>query len=837
MKKIILTFILVTNFIQQINACAYWDPEEEYFNLFVQELIHEDEYYPFLFTHYPGFYGKDYYYGEKKETPKLLDENIESWVKYFNNELTYEETNALIKIIRRKHIRNWKKGTLSHVLSKQKGANFYKKYREGFDYLAYAKYLEPYMSIRYVPNEDSWSYYNRDEKELDASDLDYDKVLKVLTVSYGLTENEDIRLRYGYQIVRLNHYTRRYKEAVDAFNKYVKPLKRDVPIFWYAVNQCAGAVRGLGFEEDANQMFFSVFIHSRNKKTNAFSSIKFGSEGKFQKILENATNKEEINMAYFLLAYDNYNNPIPMMEKMIENDAESAILKVLTARAINQMERLHLPSYYNCGKENCGHEKRLPVKVDSNNSYYDFTPSIDYVKNLEKIVEKARIKSKDEFWGLALAHIYFLEKEYDKSDAVLPLNSKTLAYKTQANKMHALNYIVSQKEINAKVEAKLSQEFSDLFSLEETPAFKNDDKTFIKEILANRYYLQGEIGKSFLMNTKVSEFEYNLNLEVLKKVETFIKKKNKNTFEQKILDHGNDMGNALAFFQVIYGDLAMRNADFKQAISHYKKAGDFKGIQREYYTTSSDTWEIVEELPEGLYNGFNHISDYVFGQEKWVSYNSPEHVSIKPPKKEFKFISKKMNKLQLAENLLMLQDIGKGRDEKAVKANTLIGNVLYNTSELGYFRHLFVMDLSNGNGPKYSNYYYEPYFNQEENNIFYAKDFNHGDYQNNHNFDLVISYYQKALKQTKHREEQANILFQMAKAEQGNYYKFKPDFECPDWEEENYSQKIGDYYNRLNQIKLSRFKTYFGVLRDEYSDTQAVQEYRKSCSYFNHYML
>ncbi|MDP1045506.1 hypothetical protein Q6332_31205, partial [Klebsiella pneumoniae] len=51
--------------------------------------------------------------------------------------------------------------------------------------------------------------------------------------------------------------------------------------------------------------------------------------------------------------------------------------------------------------------------------------------------------------------------------------------------------------------------------------------------------------------------------------------------------------------------------------------------------------------------------------------------------------------------LIQLKKIGSGTGEKAAKANQLIGNLLYNTSILGYYRQLFVMDIDNSNGGKY----------------------------------------------------------------------------------------------------------------------------------------
>jgi predicted ATPase len=323
MKKILLTAaicFLLGN--QKAQACASSEPDYEYFNLFAQEIIHNKEYEPFLLTYSQPFYSTN-------ETKILPDENIESWQKYFDNKLTYEETNALVYTIQRKHFANWAKGNTSHQLFQKLGKNFYTQYREGLQYLAKAKELEPYMRINFMPGENSF-YYNDGSKEKNATQLNYTKTIAALQNAYKATTNKEIKLRYAYQIVRFNHYTRNYKQAISAFNTLVSPLQLKSPVYYYALDQMAGAQRGLNMKKEANWNFFQVFMHSRNKKQNAYTSMKLSNNDDFKSLLAMAKTPEEKNMAYFLLAYNDYGNPIPLMEKMLANNANSEILKVLT---------------------------------------------------------------------------------------------------------------------------------------------------------------------------------------------------------------------------------------------------------------------------------------------------------------------------------------------------------------------------------------------------------------------------------------------------------------------------------------------------------------------------
>ncbi len=829
MKKFLLSALIFHLGIQQSFSCSWYDPDSNYFNLFVQELVQEESYYPFLFTLNSTYYDDDNFYGEnKKKAPFILDENIENWEDYFQGALSYEETDALVKIIDRKHLNNWKKGNLSHVLSKKLGADFYHKYQEGLAYLSYAKYLAPYMKISYVPSN-NW-YSERSKDDLDVTHLNYSEVLNVLIKSYELTDNQDIKLRYAYQIVRLNHYSRKYNEAIAAFNKYTEPLKKDTPMYWYALDQMAGAQRGLGMLEKANQNFFQVFIHSRNKKKNAHASMRLNDWDDFEMLLKNAKTKEEKNMAYFLLAYNDFSNPVYFMNEMLKIDTNSDILKVLTVRALDQLERNHLPIYFQCDDDQCRHSKRLPLKTDDGYYYNSFRQ----LNELKHIITKARKSSQNEFWSLSLAHIHFLEKDYDTSTSILKnIKTKNALYQKQINQMLVLNHIVAQPKIDAAFESKIWSEYPALLKAQKNGQFTEDAQNFIRDIMANRYFLQNDLAKSFLMSNQVSALQYNPSLALTQQLESFIQKSNKNAFEQWLIAHQNDMGDIKSFFQLIYGDHAMRNADFDKAVAHYQNAQNFIGIQRDYYLLNRQTWETSDKLPKNAYNGFKNISKYIFGQEKWVSYESPEHISLKVNHlKEFSFLKDKMNKLELAKALQELEKIGKGNDARAMKANELIGNVLFNTSKLGYFRHVFVMDLNNAQGPKFE------FSSKARENQLYYKYFTDYSHIEDDNYDLSIQYYQKALTLSNDREKSANIIFQMAKAEQGKYYIWKSAQNWDiDWNDPDYRQKQFEQEDFQLKTKRENYRNYFSILQRDYAHTQTVNQLQQSCSYFSYYML
>ena len=874
----------------KVNACAWYDPDYEYFNLFTQSIIKDKTYLPFLHTLSNRFYGHEHY--------EIPNENIEAWEKYFGNSLNYAETKLLVEKMPVSELNAFKKGNSNNPVLKKLGN--YQKHLEAIDYLIEAKYLEPFMKISYGENTDSF-YNDSDQPIKNATNLDYNKTISALTSLYNAAKNPEIKLRYGYQLVRFNHYVHQYQKSVDAFKTYVEPLQLKSAPYYLALDQFAGAQRGLQLFDEANWNFFQVFINSKSRKENVFTSMKLSDSVKFDHLLERAKSPQEKNMAYFLLGYEDFSNPIPMMEKMYDLDPNSEILKVLAARSINELERNYLPIYLNndnqdnaaqgatnqknpsdkikneivseigfwqrvknffqnlfksdqqsspgkaadqSDKELLNNPNRIPF-YSKNNYLWSDEPTVNFLNDFEKLTSKIKEKSDDEFWQSAAAYLSFLKKDYEKSAEILTqIKTANPEYQGEIDRMKMLNDISSEPKITAEYEAYLMKTYPQLFTEitaneENHPYTYSEDqpstKEFIRDVLANRYYIQGEEGKSFLMSNRLSDLQYNPNSKLVKSVQDFYKKEHKSTLEQKIIAKNiDDVGNIDAFFNVIYGDREMRLANFEKAKKFYELAQDFSGIPRiEYLWNDADQPEIKKMKFDESYNGFHQISSLIFGHNIWESFESPESISMEPVDfATFPFIKDKMNKLELATALIQLQKIGQAKDDQAVQANQMIGNVLYNTSVLGYYREVFVMDVDNSNGPKFH------FYNSDQPTFqYYYKNFSSTSFIEPDNFDLSIHYYQKALNLSNNAEQKARILFQMASAEQGKFYQYqeKQTFDLS-YDDPDYSTKEAAYIKNVDHTKNQKYRTYFAELKNKYGNTQTSKALQGSCSYYDYFM-
>jgi hypothetical protein len=332
------------------------DAEDEtcyYYALFAQEIVETPEYFPFLYTENNAFYQAD------NKIP-VKNQNIEDWAQHLH--ISYSDEEYLVNKSDGQEIKNILKGKKPDDLKLGFIDNsFADKHRQALKYLVFAKYLEPYMSIT-VLNTDQWN--DRDSSK-SVSEIDAAKTMEVLIKSWKAEKDKWLKMRYGYQLVRLAHYNRDYADAIANFDKYVASLGVKNIVYYYALNQKAGAERGLGGLSDAMRDFMQVFINTKDLKANAYSSINFTTgDVKLEDLLKRAKTDKEKNDIQFLLGYQDFNNPLPSAEKIAKRSPDAVQIKVLMARAMDQLSRKFLPIIYTSSDSKDFHGKRIPFSTD-----------------------------------------------------------------------------------------------------------------------------------------------------------------------------------------------------------------------------------------------------------------------------------------------------------------------------------------------------------------------------------------------------------------------------------------------------------------------------------------
>lgn len=765
--KAFIFSVLLFTIVQKSWACAWYEPDEEYCNVFSQELINDLRYAPFLLSYNFAFYENAY------SQQKVRNANIEEWQRYLG--LDYNQTYYLVMKASRADVQALTKGNkadnrkLSFITS-----DFVRRHKQALLYLAYAKYLEPYMHI--IRQSEGWSYDSEYNDKKEASELNYAKVINVLTRSWNAETDAELKLRYGYQLVRFAHYNRNYKEAVSFFDKYVEPLDYKPEMYYYALSQKAGALFGLEQTEQAINDFIHVFSFSKDLKKTAYSSIfhiHYDQKINIEKLLSSARTDKERNTIRFILGYNSFNNPLNELEKIAANAPDAIEAKVLMVRAINAIERDMLAHTYSYSLKT--DDKRYPLLSEKE--------TVDFLEaSYETSAKITRSANEKDFWNLTTAYLCFLRKDFAQAGKFLAQVTTTdSTYARQKDVIAAHLHIAEQPEITPDIEQTIYANYRHYLKRENL-----SNSTFLN-ILANRYYIQKDYAKAFLINNTLSDIEYNLQKPLLDELAAFHKKKNKNELEKWLNNQIND-----DLFNIFYG-------------TFYLTEGDIETANRYFQADRQGRIKV-----SGRIFGYN-INEWYSGPEKEIMRD--DYIA------DFPFIKEQMSEKDITSALLKLQKISSKNNNQAAKANFLIGNFFYNVTTTGYFRHYLRFDNDNSyTYEKYSCYNEEKGTNRYMNNEIDPKRTFYVDYTLCSYFrnttDLADKYLQKALKQAKDDELKACILFALAKNELERSYGFVS------MAKKTIPKSLKNYFDTLNQYKQTAF----------------YKEARTYCKYFDNYV-
>ena len=704
----------------------------------------DPRYYPFLLTLETAYY-------EGSKSPQ--SENIKEWQHFLG--LSYDDTYHLVFEASRDHVRAAIDGNLKHLPFLN--ADFVKRHKQALLYISYAKYLEPYMRVTHV-SENDWDYFPEDTKTADQ--LDYDRVMTVLQRSWSAETENELKLRYGYQMVRFAHYNRKYNEAIQLFDKYVEPLHYKPAMYYHALAQKAGAMAGAGNITEANFAFMQVFANSDNLKVMALNSIRLNGQLNFLDFAK--TDKERFD-AMLLLGYTEFNNPIPMIEKIVALSPDAIQARVLMARVVNQLERERLPIY-------AYHASQLPADRS-----FPLKMKEDYMRQALSLASKqaANLSHENDFWNITAAYLHFLDKDFKEAQRLLHyINPDNVAFQKQKENIARYIDFCAPPLITADVEQQWYNKYGDSLI------------SFEIDVLANKYFLQKEYAKSFMMSNGVHELENNPDIKLIDGIEKLYLKANKNEFEKFILNRSFVNRDELPdYLNYLRGVAYLSAGDLDKAATVFIKS--LKYIEKK-----------------------DPIDLAIFGYNIEEGYD--QDVMIPAYLEEFS-ITGEMNYKTLTDKLRELQKIGNAKNSKSAKANFLLGNFFYNTCNNGYFREKLRFDHNN----EFNYSKFRIYSKVDIYDGIYFKEYPH--YY--HNTDVIAQkYHEKAYSQATDNELKARIVFALSKGEQQLFYEQR------------------EVYYRQSLPESPTYKrVYFKELM-KYGDTDFFREVKSKCNYFNYYV-
>ena len=759
-RKIYLTLLLSVSILFSAKPCGGWDWTGYSFDdlILSQELVNEPKYFSFLLD------SEEPFYRSKTSSPNA---NILEWSEYLG--ISYDDAYYLVF-----------KSSIQGVdsLLKHKKADdpkllfakpaFVKKHKEALEYLYLAKDFEPFMYF-VGSGDDGWNSYGNKNVSLDASSIPYDETTSQLEQKSKKAKDKELKLRYAYQLVRLAHYNGKYDDAVNFFDTYVEPLDYRPEMYYYALSQKAGALRGLKQIVEANNLYSKVFSHSQDLKEIAVTSIQFNEDIDYENILATAKTLDEKNDADLLVGYMSFSNPLASAAKIVERSPDAVQAKVLVARAIAQMS---FDYYSNFSKAK---DRRFPVLESS--SQKNLPDILSFVK---KQADSADVKNKN-YWNMTLAYLYFMNREFDQAEVYL---AKVDPTETGYEKQKTLfaNYIDIAKipVIDANAEKKIFDKYITKSGL--------DGRETIVIMLANRYYLQKEYAKSFMLTCSLDKLMDNPSWELLTGIETYYNVPNKSKMDEYICDSFSS-GRA--------------STSVPQLISY------MKGM---VYLTENKLEDAKKEFNKSDLS-IDTVPSYIFGYNQIECFTCDDNMVV-DYLDEFPYIKDSMSEKELVDVLIKLEA---SAQKNNAKANYLLGNFFYNTSLTGYYRNF----LRFGYEGVYRQAFCSP---SDKNNILTDQlYFNTIPVFYDNTTAIADRYLHKAYQLASGDEFKARIVFALSKTEQElNYQKIADGYDS--WERDR----------QEDWVMISNRKYFKEMMK--YEKTAFFKDVQSNCLYFDYYV-
>ena len=786
LKRSILTLaIAVIPFHSYVNGCGgdYYD-YMNYYNLFDQLLLENKGLQPFLLTTDYAFYGED----TNPDAEQQPDENLNAWMTFFkkNNTLQEMDTAQFKTLLYSASYQSLKQPSSPYVIALNKTDAG----KQTLTYLQYAKELEPYaqlsendgwwdMKRAASPSEETYAHYKNKGLEL-----------------YQHCPYHELKLRYGYQLVRLAHYMRnKNNEAIRMYNLYVKPLKQEHYIYYAALEQTAGALYNIGKLANANYLYSRVFDHSDNRKKTAYSSFRIQNEVDWNEAMTWCKDNREKAAMYALRGYNTFSNELEEVENILEIYPESPYIKLLAIRYINKMERNVLTRYNHSNA------------TDDTSSFMQPSGKVlaEYERGqkvIKAVMNHPKVSDKD-FWALYLAHLSFLCKDYQQASALIDSvrTTKPELLKQKSRTQFSL-YLAQLKFIGTDEEKTIRQYLQT----------SNADEDFINEIVGHLYKMQKDYGKAFLTHNRIEDLRQNPDPNIINSLMSNAEKENDQALLTQLYE--------------LEGTYFLRMNNFEEAAKWFAKVPPSYSITHYDYDYETEKYIPVEILPNE-FNGYSKISPLIFSNGFKRLFSVPADSQLTDTMYEqYPYLNQEHDKATLTAALMQLEKESQMMTEESARAAYMLANYYYNISPTGYYRNIPTYFRDNS----YCWSAYGSYGSAVSNRIpDYSKEYNYRDftqeYMTINNMENALALYEQAATYFTDREWKARALFMASSCTMDLY--------AQNWWD-NWNNILDPDFKRSDEEK--KVDSYFYQLAKSYSDTQFFKQAVHECKYFDYYV-
>ncbi len=510
--------------------CLSFPSSERYRpKLFNRSVAEQTENSPFYYYSLPAY--------QVSSNEKLLKagetENVNEWLAYLGNRVTETQMREVIYEFYAYSIDRWlkKEITLTELLAEGDLGKINKINPSAVEYILFAKEIETVLEKLggsyqgYSWNEQAQTPEQIAQKETEDADKQKRRLVLLETAKarYGKAKDNFLKLRYGYQAVVLTRYSaKNLKDCSTAYDKYIAPVAQKSVIRYWAMLHKATGLAEQSRRPEADFYYAQVFENCYNKRYRAFQLYNHSS---LDSSLLFAKTDAERAAVWSLSAYNDGKN-LDEFKKIYQYAPNSKSLNLLIANEISKLEDWVLTKEMtNFGYEEYDEttEKNIPEKKITEKNLTYLRQVRDWV---EKVIADKKVNN-PAMWQLAAAHLYYMDKKYDKANALLDAAEKAdgnnAEIRKQISTTRLLSFALDNRAITPSVENKVYKELKNIFRSEVAEArkayeyqgeseYERDKRSKLDNLciaLASRYEQVGDRVKAALLLSKCNELTRN----------------------------------------------------------------------------------------------------------------------------------------------------------------------------------------------------------------------------------------------------------------------------------------------------------------------------------------
>ena len=591
-KIFITAFVsmLLVNLPANIFGCAGGDenPYDYYISFFHQELPDTKGYHSFYYTSYSFLYDR-----EENLTPS--DVLSQEWADYCGSPVTAGDAKDFVFEFSSEYIdslytvtKNKKRFKKNAPLEANSMSNYFLQYKdpEALQYISYAKKVQPYV----IGDPAEWESISRDS-------LAMDSLIKNGQQLFARSKKDFIKLKYGYQLVRLAHYSKRYDDAIKWYDDYVATNKTQSILQQMSMALKAGALHRLARQKEAALFFSKAFTSSQVKRISNYMSFTWCTNIGIERdeyLSLCKTDEERASMLILFALTGGSSNQLPALKEIYKLDPGNPVLEVLVVREIEKLEETYLTPMLNSKKG--GAQSFLYSYVETDTSENKKSDLIDLADFLHTAAQKGNVSNPGLFeisaaYASLIKEDYIQAKTYLGAAAIMKLNGKL---KDQLELTKILLAINSKDKIDAAFEQQilpsikwLEQKAKTDSSIKlgddwEVSSWKVFCRSLLGEVIAKKYDAQGDyykevlaIGASEMIPDNHSDYpgstaflHKNLESKDVKKLYDLFNNNNRTAYENYLINFNTVTKKDVSDF---IGTVYLREFNYPAAIEWFKK--------------------------------------------------------------------------------------------------------------------------------------------------------------------------------------------------------------------------------------------------------------------------